>query len=142
MRCSSGSSEHAKSLGIRNGGGKQGGGNQPPNRRCGPDTEIQHRPCKPHGLLKPSRILSKREADTEFQFRTQRNTPKISQLGSHPKNSLCGGSFPGNKGEEAPLHKELGLSNLYANTPSILDVGIPYVFFPPPMQTQAATAFL
>ena len=55
-------------LGIGNGVGKQGRGNQPP-RRYGPDTEFQYRPRKPHGLAKPSRILSKREADTEFQYR-------------------------------------------------------------------------
>ena len=41
----------------------------PPYRRYGPDTEIQYRPRKPHRLAKPSRILSKREADTEFQHR-------------------------------------------------------------------------
>ena len=41
----------------------------PPYRRYGPDTEIRYRPRKPHGLAKPSRILSKREADTEFQYR-------------------------------------------------------------------------
>ena len=56
-------------LGIGNGVGKQGRGNQPPYRRYGPDTEIQYRPRKPHGLAKPSRILTKREADTEFQYR-------------------------------------------------------------------------
>ena len=31
--------------------------------------EIQYRPWKRHGPAKPSRILSKREADTEFQYR-------------------------------------------------------------------------
>ena len=51
------------------GGGKQGRGNQPPYRRYGPDTEVQYRPRKPHELAKPSRILSKSEADTEFQCR-------------------------------------------------------------------------
>ena len=51
------------------GPGKQGRGNQPPYRRYGPDTEIQCRPQKPHGPAKPSRILSKTEADTEFQYR-------------------------------------------------------------------------
>ena len=56
-------------LGIGNGGGKQGRGNQPPYRRYGPDTEIQYRPRKPHGPAKSSRILSKREADTESQCR-------------------------------------------------------------------------
>ena len=56
-------------LGIGNGVGKQGHGNQPPYRRYGPDTEIQYRLQKPHGLAKPSRILSKREAVTEFQYR-------------------------------------------------------------------------
>ena len=54
---------------IGNGVGKQGRGNQPPYRRYGPDTEIQYRPREPHGLAKTSRILSKREADTEFQYR-------------------------------------------------------------------------
>ena len=56
-------------LGIGNGVGKQGRGNQPPYRRYGPDTEIQYRLRKPHGPAKRSRILSKREADTEFQYR-------------------------------------------------------------------------
>ena len=56
-------------LGIGNGVGKQGRGNQPPYRRYGPDTEIQYRLRKPHGVAKSSRILSKREADTEFQCR-------------------------------------------------------------------------
>ena len=55
--------------GLENGVGKQARGNQPPYRRYGPDTEIQYRLRKPHGLGKPSRILSKREADTEFQYR-------------------------------------------------------------------------
>ena len=55
------------SLGIGNGVGKQGRGNQPPYRRYGLDTEIQYRPQEPHGLAKTSRSLSKREADTEFQ---------------------------------------------------------------------------
>ena len=39
-------------LGIRNGVGKRGRGNQPPYRRYGPDTEIQYRPWEPHGLAK------------------------------------------------------------------------------------------
>ena len=56
-------------LGIGNGVGKQGRGNRPPYRRYGPDTEIQYRLRKPHGPAKRSRILSKREADTEFQYR-------------------------------------------------------------------------
>ena len=34
-------------VGIGNGGGKQGRGNQPPYRRHGPDMEIQYRPWKP-----------------------------------------------------------------------------------------------
>ena len=34
----------AHDLGIGNGGGKQGRGNQPPYQRYGPDTEIQYRP--------------------------------------------------------------------------------------------------
>ena len=33
------------------------------------DTEIQYRLRKPHRLAKPSRILSKSEADMEFQYR-------------------------------------------------------------------------
>ena len=45
----------------------RGRGNQPPNH--GPDTEIQYRPQKPHGPAKLSRILSKREANTECQYR-------------------------------------------------------------------------
>ena len=40
-----------------------------PYRRYGPDTEIQYRLRKPHGPAKRSRIPSKREADTEFQYR-------------------------------------------------------------------------
>ena len=35
----------------------------------GSDTEILYRPRKLHGLAKPSRILSEREAQTEFQDR-------------------------------------------------------------------------
>ena len=58
-----------ENLGIGNGGGKQGRGNRPPYRRYGPDTEIQYRPRKPHGPAKPSRNFSKKEADTEFQYR-------------------------------------------------------------------------
>ena len=61
----------SSTLGIANGGGKQGRGNQPPYRRHGPDTEIQYRPRKPHGPVKPSRSLSKRDTDTEFQYRPQ-----------------------------------------------------------------------
>ena len=56
-------------LGIGNGVGKQGSRQSTPYRQYGPDTEIQFRPLEPHGLAKPSRILSKREADTEFQYR-------------------------------------------------------------------------
>ena len=56
-------------LGIGNGVGRQGRGNQPPCRRYGTDTEIQYRLREPQGLAKTSRILSKREADTEFQYR-------------------------------------------------------------------------
>ena len=58
-----------KNLGIGNGVGKQGRGNQPPYRRHGPHMEIQYRPREPHRLAKTSRIFSKREADTEFQYR-------------------------------------------------------------------------
>ena len=39
-------------LGIGNGVGKQGRGNQPPYRRYGPDADIQHRPREPHRLAK------------------------------------------------------------------------------------------
>ena len=48
-----------------------------------------------------------------------KNTPKIRQLGSHPKNSLCGGSFLKKKEKRPPPppNKELGLSNLYAGDP-------------------------
>ena len=46
------------SLGIGNGGGKQGRGNQPPYRRYEPDTEIQHRPRKPHRPAKPRAEIS------------------------------------------------------------------------------------
>ena len=56
-------------LGIGKGGSKQGRGNQRRYRRYGPDTEIQYRPRNPHELAKPCRILSRREADTEFQYR-------------------------------------------------------------------------
>ena len=55
-------------LGIGNGVGKQGGGNQPPYRRYGPDTEIQYRSRKPHGLAKPSRTLSKRKLIRNFSI--------------------------------------------------------------------------
>ena len=47
--------------------------------------------------------------------------------------------FLENKGQWAPPHKELGLSNLYAGTPSILYVGIlyeVYVLFSPPILTR------
>ena len=54
-------------LGI--GSRQTGSRNHPPYRRYGPDTEFQYRPRKPHGLAEPSRILSKREADKEFQYR-------------------------------------------------------------------------
>ena len=62
-------SQDTVGLGIGNGVGKQGRGNRPPYRRYGPDTEIQYRLRKPRGPAKRSRILSKREADTEFQYR-------------------------------------------------------------------------
>ena len=66
-----GSREPVLTLGIRNGGGKQpeGHGNQPPYRQDGPEMELQHRRQKQHRLAKPSRILSKSEADTEFRYR-------------------------------------------------------------------------
>ena len=41
--------------------------------------------------------------------------PKIPHLGSHPKNSLYAGSFPGrSRKRDPPPRKEFGLSNLYA----------------------------
>ena len=40
--------------------------NAPAYRRYGADTEIQYQPRRPLGLAKLSRILSKREAGTEF----------------------------------------------------------------------------
>ena len=76
------------SLRIGNGVGKQGRGNQPPYRRYGPDTEIQYRPRKPHRLAKPNRILSKREADTEFQYR-----PHIVDTDINCGRRLCGRRF-------------------------------------------------
>ena len=57
-----------ENLRIGNGGGKKGRGNQPPNRRYGPDTDIQYRPRNPPEHAKPSRNASKREADTEFSI--------------------------------------------------------------------------
>ena len=65
------------SLGIGNGVGKEGRGNQPPYRRYGPDTEIQYRPQKPHGLAKPSRILSKTlTLQPLLVWKKARETPK------------------------------------------------------------------
>ena len=54
---------------------------------------------------------------------TQRNTLKISRLGSHPL-LLCGVPILlENKREEVPPHKELGLSKVYAwGAPSIIHV--------------------
>ena len=46
-------------LGIGNGVGKQGRGNQPAYRRYGPDTEIQYRPREPHGLAKQAELSPK-----------------------------------------------------------------------------------
>ena len=79
---------YAISLAIGNGVGKQGGGNQPPYRRYGPNTEIQHRPREPHGLTKTTRILSKREADTEFQYR-----PHIVDTETDCGRHFCGRHF-------------------------------------------------
>ena len=59
-----------------------------PNRRYGPDTEIQHRLREPHGLAKTSRILSKREADTEFQYR-----PRIVDTDTDCGRHFCGRHF-------------------------------------------------
>ena len=49
-------------IGIGNGGGKHCCGNQPPYWRYGPDTEFCIDPTELQN------ILSKREADTEFQY--------------------------------------------------------------------------
>ena len=75
-------------LGIGEGVGKQGRGNQPPYRRYGPDTEIQHRPREPHGLAKTSRILPKREADSEFQYQ-----PHIVDTDTDCGRHFCGRHF-------------------------------------------------
>ena len=72
-------------LGIGNGVGKQGRGNRPPYRRYGPDTEIQYRLRKPHGLAKPSRILraaclQNETAPKSLNFKTKngpKNAPKL-----------------------------------------------------------------
>ena len=60
--------QSVQNLGIGGGVGKQGRGNQHPYRQYGPDTEIQYRPRKPHGLAKPSRILSKRRPIRNFSI--------------------------------------------------------------------------
>ena len=77
-----------QTAGIGNGVGKQGRGNQPPYRRYGHDTEIQYRPREPFGLAKTSRILSKREADTEFQYR-----PHIVDTDTDCGRHFCGRHF-------------------------------------------------
>ena len=59
-----------------------------PYRRYGPDTEIQYRPREPQGLAKTSRILSKREADTEFQYR-----PHIVDTDTDCGRHFCGRHF-------------------------------------------------
>ena len=56
-------------LRIGNGVGKQDHGNQPPYRRYGPDTEFSIDTGSHTDLQNPSRIISKREADTKFQYR-------------------------------------------------------------------------
>ena len=86
---------------IGNGVGKQGRGNQPPYRRYGPDTEIQYRLRKPHGLAKPSRILSKREADTEFQYR-----PRIVDTDIDCGRHFCGRHFRDSYVPFQPLQEE------------------------------------
>ena len=57
-------------------------------QRYGPDTEIQYQPREPHGLAKTSRILSKTEADTEFQYR-----PHIVHTDTDCGRHLCGRHF-------------------------------------------------
>ena len=73
---------HALHLGIRNGGGKHGRGNQPPYRRYGPDTEIQYRPRKLHmDLQNPAELSPKGKAMRNFSIdptpliRTRLRTP-------------------------------------------------------------------
>ena len=52
----------------KNGGGKQGRGNQPPYRRYGPDTEIQYRPRKPHGPANPAQFSPKGKPIRNFSI--------------------------------------------------------------------------
>ena len=62
-----------------------------------------------------------------------KNTPKIPQLGSHPKNSLCRGSFPGKSRRRDPPHiKNLGSQIFIPGTPLILYVFFLYVLFSRP----------
>ena len=55
--------------------------------------KIQYRPQKPHGPAKPSRILSKRKADTEFQYRPHSVDTDIDCgrhfCGRHFRDSYC-----------------------------------------------------
>ena len=100
-------------LGIGNGAGKQARSNQPPYRRYGPDTEIQHRPRKSHGLAKPSRILSKREADTEFRYR-----PHI--VDTHID---CGCHFCGRHFRDSYFRDFFGISGPKSATDSLQGAG-------------------
>ena len=54
----------------------------------------------------------------------QRNTLKLPQSGSHPR-IIWGSFFLEEKGEEAPPHKELGLSDLYAGAPFDYSLWVP-----------------
>ena len=68
-------------LGIGNGGGKQGRGNQPPYRRYGPDTEIQYRPRSHTDLQNPAEFSPKGKPIRNFSIdptssiRTRLRTP-------------------------------------------------------------------
>ena len=53
-----------------------------------PSKSIQHRPHKSHGLAKPSRILSNREADTDYQYR-----PHIVDTDDDCGRRFCGHHF-------------------------------------------------
>ena len=52
--------------------------------------------------------------------------PENPPVRSHPKNSLCGGSFPGRSRRSDPPHINLGSQIFMLATPLILYVGILY----------------
>ena len=89
----------------------------PPLKKGTPPDCAQSRHENLWGLCK--NWLEKNSINIHFS-QVQKNTnikiyPETPQLGSHPKNSLCVGSFLEVK--EAPTHKEFGLSNLSAGGP-------------------------